>query len=60
MRIKMLVGLHGANLALEAGDEYPNCDPAEARRLVEAGFAVPIAERKIERAVKAAKQKETR
>lgn len=38
----MLVSLQGPTLSLEHGDEYKNCDPAEAKRLVEAGFAVPI------------------
>lgn len=60
MKIRMLVGLQGPNLSLEAGDEYKNCDPAEAKRLVEAGFAVPIVADKKERAVKADMAKETR
>ena len=47
----MTVGLHGPTLALEPGDEYVNCDPAEAKRLVAAGFAIPIAEIAVERAV---------
>lgn len=60
MRIKMLVSLQGPTLSLECGDEYMNCDPAEAKRLVEAGFAVPIAEPKRQKAVKVTKAKETR
>lgn len=36
----MLVGLSGPTFTLNPGDEYPNCDPAEAARLVAAGFAV--------------------
>lgn len=48
----MLVGLQGPTISLDPGDEYLNCDPAEAKRLVEAGFAIPIGEKQVERAVK--------
>jgi hypothetical protein len=56
----MLVSLQGPTLSLETGDEYKNCDPAEAKRLVEAGFAVPIAESKVDLAVAKTPAKETR
>ena len=50
MLVKMLVGLSGPAYSLGPGDErdFPQ---AEATRLVGAGYAVPVAERNIERAV---------
>lgn len=50
MMIEMTVGLSGPTLTLDPGDrrDFPQ---AEALRLIEAGFAVPVAEREIERAV---------
>jgi hypothetical protein len=39
MNIKMLVGLSGNEYSLAPGDEYAFPD-AEARRLIEAGYAV--------------------
>lgn len=50
MLIRMLVGLSGPTMTLEPGDErdFPQ---AEAIRLVKAGYAVPVAEPEIERAV---------
>ncbi|TPM58984.1 hypothetical protein FJ959_08910 [Mesorhizobium sp. B2-2-4] len=50
MKIKLLVSLAGAYRAFNAGDE-PDWDDADAIRLIEAGFAIPVAETKIERAV---------
>lgn len=52
MLVKMLVGLSGPTYSLGPGDErdFPQ---AEAVRLVDAGFAVPVAGQKIERAVAA-------
>ena len=47
----MLVGLSGPHILLAPGDEAEFAD-AEAIRLIDAGFAVPVAP-KIERAVKA-------
>lgn len=46
----MLVGLSGPTMLLEPGDErdFPQ---DEAIRLIGAGYAVPVAERQIERAV---------
>ena len=46
----MLVGLSGPAYSLGPGDtrDFPQ---AEAIRLVEAGYAVPVAERAVERAV---------
>lgn len=50
MKIKMLVGLSGNEYSLSPGDEREFPDN-EAIRLVEAGYAVPVAEEKTERAV---------
>lgn len=59
MRVRMMVGLSGPTINLIPGDEadFPQ---AEALRLVEAGFAVPAVEAKIERAVKPARKVEKR
>jgi hypothetical protein len=51
MLIRLLVGLSGPAFSLGPGDErdFPQ---AEAVRLIEAGFAVAVLDRKTERAVK--------
>lgn len=50
MRLRMVVGLSGPAINLQPGDEadFPK---DEALRLVQAGYATPVAE-KVERAVK--------
>jgi hypothetical protein len=50
MLLEMTVGLSGPAYSLDPGDkrEFPR---DEALRLINAGFAVPVAERQIERAV---------
>jgi hypothetical protein len=50
MLVKMTVGLAGPAYTLNPGDEreFPQ---DEAMRLVAAGFAVPVSELKIERAI---------
>lgn len=53
MKIKMLASFAGPDMALEAGQVVDH-DAAEAVRFIEAGFAVPVSEPTIERAVKAA------
>jgi hypothetical protein len=50
MKIKLLVSLAGAYQSYNAGGEH-DWDNEDAIRLIEAGFAVPSAETKIERAV---------
>ena len=59
MLVRMVVGLSGLAANLSPGDEaeFPQ---AEALRLVEAGYAVPVAEAKIERAVKPVRKVEKR
>lgn len=53
MKIKMLVGIAGADFALSPTEETERFSEAEAIRMIDAGIAVPVAEKKIERAVKA-------
>jgi hypothetical protein len=50
MKVKLTVAMTGER-AWESGDEF-ECDTEEATRLIEAGYAVPIADAKVERAVK--------
>jgi hypothetical protein len=50
MKITMLVGLAGNDYALSPGDQRDFPDK-EAIRLIEAGYAAPVADEKIERAV---------
>jgi hypothetical protein len=50
MKIKMLVSLAGNEYSLSPGDER-DFTQAEAIRLIDAGYAVPVAEEKTERAV---------
>jgi hypothetical protein len=52
VKIKMTASLAGPDYSLNVGDETDQFDSAEAIRFIEAGFAVPVAEEKIERAVK--------
>lgn len=51
MKVKVLVSMAGKGFALEPGDPY-DCGEAEAKRLMDAGYAVPWAEKKVERAVR--------
>lgn len=50
MKIKMLVGLAGNEYSLSPGDErdFPQ---NEAIRLIDAGYALPVAEKETERAL---------
>lgn len=50
MQVEMLVGLSGPTYTLDPGDrrEFPQ---DEAVRLIEAGYAIPVSERQIERTV---------
>ncbi|GCA51784.1 hypothetical protein KGO5_04241 [Sinorhizobium sp. KGO-5] len=50
MKIRMLVGLAGSEYSIGPGDEREFPDK-EAIRLIDAGYAVPVAEEKTERAV---------
>ena len=57
--VRMVVGLAGPTTSLAPGDEadFPQ---AESLRLIEAGYAVPAVEAKIERAVKPTRKVEKR
>jgi hypothetical protein len=59
MLLRMVVGLAGQTTSLAPGDEadFPQ---AEALRLIEAGYAVPAVEAKIERVVKPTRKVEKR
>jgi len=59
MKIKMQIGLAGPEYSLSPGDEREFPD-VEAIRLIEAGFAVPVAAEKRETATKKTPAKETR
>ena len=52
MKIKMTASVCGPEYSLDAGEITERFDNAEAIRFIEAGFAVPVADEKIERAVK--------
>ena len=60
MKLKMTVSMAGDRFSLSAGDETEVFDDADAKRLIEAGYAVPVAAPKVERATVAAPAKETR
>lgn len=51
MKLKMLTSMSGPTLTLAPDDEH-EFEAAEAKRLIEAGFAVPVASKKAERAAK--------
>lgn len=52
MKLRMLIGMAGADFALSVGDETEQFSGDEASRLIEAGYAAPVAEQKTERAIK--------
>lgn len=59
MKVRMVVGLSGPTICLQPDDEH--VFPAdEAARLIAAGYAVPVAEVKVERAVKSTRKVEKR
>lgn len=60
MKIQMLASFAGTDFALNAGEETERFPAAEAVRLIEAGYAVPVAAPVIERAVKRTAAKEKR
>lgn len=52
MKIVMTTSMVGADFVLSVGDETERFGAAEAIRLIEAGYAVPVAGVEIETAVK--------
>ena len=53
MKIKMLASFAGADFSVEPNEETSRFSDAEAIRMIEAGFAVPVAAPQVERATKA-------
>lgn len=56
MKIKMLTAIAGVDWDAPAGAEI-DVDDAQARRLIKAGLAEPVRKAKVERAVKATREK---
>lgn len=57
MKIKMLVSVAGADFALDAGSETERFSDAECIRMIEAGYAQPVAEAEVERATRKTREK---
>lgn len=55
MKIKMTTSMAGTSFSLSAGEVTDRFETREAQRLIEAGYAVPVAEPKAERAKRQAK-----
>jgi len=51
VRLRLLTDFAGVGFNLSRGEETERFTGAEAERLIAAGFAVPVSEPKIERAV---------
>ncbi|SKA31041.1 hypothetical protein [Consotaella salsifontis] len=51
MKIKMISSVAGVDFALSPGDETDRFGDAEAIRMIEAGFAIPVAGQEMERTV---------
>jgi hypothetical protein len=60
MKIRMLASFAGADFTVEAGEETERFSHGEALRMIEAGYAVPVAEAARETATKKRPAKETR
>lgn len=52
MKIKLLTGFAGADFSLSPGDETDRFSDGEAVRMIEAGYAVPVAGDEAETATK--------
>lgn len=57
MKIKLLVSFAGVDFALDAGTETDRFSDAEAIRMIEAGYAEPIAEAPVETATRKVREK---
>jgi hypothetical protein len=60
MKIRMTVGMAGIDYSLSPGDETDQFGNDEAVRLIDAGYAVQVAEREVERSVNKRASKEDR
>lgn len=52
MKLRMLISMAGTDFALSPNEETDRFSGDEAKRLIEAGYATPVAAPKTERAVK--------
>lgn len=52
MKIRMLTSFAGADFTVSANEETERFSDAEAVRMIEAGYAVPVDGQKVERATK--------
>lgn len=52
MKLKMLVSMSGADFALSPGDETERFSVDEAARMIESGYAIPVAEEERETTTK--------
>lgn len=52
MRLRMLTGIAGADFVVNPGEDTERFSGDEASRLVAAGYAVPVSDEIVERAVK--------
>lgn len=52
MEIKMLIGLSGKDFSLSPGETSSRFSSKEAKRLIDAGYAVPVSAPPREKAVK--------
>lgn len=52
MKIKMLAGFSGTDFSVSPQEKTDRFSDAEAIRMIDAGYAVPVEETKIEKAVK--------
>lgn len=57
MKIKLLVSFAGVDFALDAGTETERFPDAEAIRMIEAGYAAPVAEIEAEKATRKLREK---
>ena len=57
MKLKMLTSMAGPDFALSPDDETERFSDDEAKRMIEAGYAVPVREAAVETAVKVAPEK---
>lgn len=57
MKIKLLVSFAGMDFALDAGSETDRFPDAEAIRMIEAGYAVPVGEAEVEKATRKPREK---
>jgi hypothetical protein len=53
MKIKMLAGFSGADFSVSPNEETDRFSENEAKRMIEAGYAVPVAVEKREKTVQA-------